>query len=55
MANFTISLTAEQASLIIWAIEHLPKSTTEDAHESKSRQLFDLYEKLHLFADGAQG
>lgn len=47
----SLKLSVHEASLLVWAIEQLPKATTRNAHESKSVQLFNLYEKLHLFAD----
>lgn len=48
----TINLSREQASLLAWAIEKLPKSVTRDLLESRQKELFSLYETLHLFADG---
>jgi hypothetical protein len=47
----TISLSREQASLLVLAIEKLPKSVTKTWEESKQQALYELYETLHLFAD----
>jgi hypothetical protein len=48
----TINLSREQASLLVLAIERLPKGVTKDLPESRQKELFNLYETLHLFADG---
>ncbi len=47
----TISLSREQASLLVLALEKLPKSVTKAWEESKQQALYELYETLHLFAD----
>ena len=50
----TIDLSREQASLLVLAIEKLPKSVTRDLPESRQQELFSLYETLHLFADNVE-
>ena len=45
----TISLSREQASLLVLALEKLPKSVTKAWEESKQQALYELYETLHLF------
>jgi hypothetical protein len=46
-----INLSREQASLLVLALEKLPKSVTKAWEESKRQALYELYETLHLFAD----
>ena len=55
MTNSTISLSKEEASKVVWAIEQVARSKMKNVDESFARQVFDLYEKLHLFADSKQG
>jgi len=47
----SIRLSREQASLLVLLIERLPKGVAEAFEESRQKELFDLYETLHLFAD----
>lgn len=50
----SINLSREQASLLVLAIEKLPKSVTKDLPESKRKELHNIYETLHLFTGNTE-
>jgi hypothetical protein len=49
-----ISLSREQANLLVLALEKLPKSVVRDLPELRQQELFSLCETLHLFVDNTE-
>jgi|DEB0MinimDraft_3_1074331.scaffolds.fasta_scaffold775551_1 hypothetical protein len=49
-----MNLTKQEARLLVLVLERVEKTFTERFSSNNSDQLYELYERLHLFSDSKE-